>query len=40
MPSIVRFSMVFSGVFSGQTSGDPHGTIGLTIDPVVMVHNP
>ena len=40
MPSIVRFSMVFSGVFSGQSSGDPHGTIGLTIDPVVMVHNP
>ena len=39
-PSIVRFSMVFSGVFTDATSGDPNGTLGVTVDPVVMVHNP
>jgi hypothetical protein len=39
-PSIVRFSMVFSGVFTDATGADPNGTLGVTIDPVVMVHNP
>ncbi|MEY4307153.1 MAG: hypothetical protein RJA95_521, partial [Verrucomicrobiota bacterium] len=39
-PSIVRFSMVFSGVFSDASGADPNGTLGVTIDPVVMVHNP
>jgi hypothetical protein len=39
-PSIVRFSMVFSGVFTDPNGGDPNGTLGVTIDPVVMVHNP
>ena len=39
-PSIVRFSMVFSGVFTDATGLDPNGTLGVTIDPVVMVHNP
>ena len=39
-PSIVRFSMVFSGVYEGQTAGNPGGTIGVTIDPVVVVYNP
>lgn len=39
-PSIVRFSMIFSGVFSDATGADPNGTLGVTVDPVVMVHNP
>jgi hypothetical protein len=39
-PSIVRFSMVFSGVFTDANGADPNGTLGVTIDPVVMVHNP
>jgi hypothetical protein len=39
-PSIVRFSMVFSGVFTDATGADPNGTLGVTIDPVIMVHNP
>jgi hypothetical protein len=39
-PSIVRFSMIFSGVYEGQTSSNPGGTIGVTIDPVVVVYNP
>jgi hypothetical protein len=39
-PSIVRFSMVFSGVFTDATGLDPNGTLGVTIDPVIMVHNP
>lgn len=39
-PSIVRFSMIFSGVFSDPTSADLNGTLGVTVDPVVMVHNP
>ena len=39
-PSIVRFSMVFSGVFTDANGLDPNGTLGVTIDPVVMVHNP
>jgi hypothetical protein len=39
-PSIIRFSMVFSGVFTDATGADPNGTLGVTIDPVVMVHNP
>jgi hypothetical protein len=39
-PSIVRFSMVFSGVFADASGADPNGTLGVTIDPVVMVHNP
>jgi hypothetical protein len=39
-PSIVRFSMIFSGVFSDANSSDLNGTLGVTVDPVVMVHNP
>jgi len=39
-PSIVRFSMIFSGVFSDPTGADLNGTLGVTVDPVVMVHNP
>jgi hypothetical protein len=39
-PSIVRFSMVFSGVFSDATAADLNGTLGVTVDPVVVVHNP
>lgn len=44
-PSIVRFSMVFSGVFDNNITTDTLGnvslgTIGVTVDPVVMVHNP
>jgi len=44
-PSIVRFSMVFSGIFDQADSFDENGelnlgTIGVTVDPVVMVHNP
>jgi hypothetical protein len=39
-PSIVRFSMIFSGVFSNANTTDLNGTLGVTVDPVVMVHNP
>ena len=39
-PTIVRFSMIFSGVFTDATSTDINGTLGVTVDPVVMVHNP
>ena len=44
-PSIVRFSMVFSGVFNDAITTDSlgnisRGTLGVTVDPVVMVHNP
>ena len=37
-PSIIRFSMVFSGIF--DTSTDTNGTIGVSVDPVLVVHNP
>ena len=37
-PSIIRFSMVFSGIF--DTSTDANGTIGVSVDPVLVVHNP
>ena len=39
-PSIVRFSMIFSGVYESTSAGSPGGTIGVTIDPVVVVYNP
>ncbi len=44
-PSIVRFSMVFAGVFDPSQTLDElgninRGTIGVTVDPVVVVHNP
>jgi hypothetical protein len=40
-PSIVRFSMIFSTVFTpGGIPTDRLGTIGVTVDPVIMVHNP
>ena len=39
-PNIVRFSMIFSGVFSDPSASDINGTLGVTVDPVVMVHNP
>jgi hypothetical protein len=41
-PSIVRFSMIFSAVFTpgGTPGSDRLGTIGVTVDPVIMVHNP
>ena len=39
-PSIVRFSMVFSGVFDTAIAGDPNGTIGVSVDPLIVVHNP
>jgi hypothetical protein len=44
-PSIVRFSMVFAGVFDEAQTIDElgnisRGTIGVTVDPVVVVHNP
>ena len=44
-PSIVRFSMVFAGVFDPSQTIDElgnisRGTIGVTVDPVVVVHNP
>jgi len=44
-PSIVRFSMVYAGVFDPAQSVDElgnisKGTIGVTVDPVVVVHNP
>lgn len=37
-PSIIRFSMVFSGIF--DTGTDTNGTIGVSVDPVLVVHNP
>jgi hypothetical protein len=37
-PSIIRFSMVFSGIF--DTSTDVNGTIGVSVDPILVVHNP
>ena len=37
-PSIIRFSMVFSGIF--DTGTDANGTIGVSVDPVLVVHNP
>jgi hypothetical protein len=37
-PSIIRFSMVFSGIFDIGT--DANGTIGVSVDPVLVVHNP
>ena len=37
-PSIIRFSMVISGIFD-PTDGK-NGTLGATVDPVLVVHNP
>ena len=39
-PSIIRFSMVFSGVFQDPSSTDLNGMIGVSVDPVLVVHNP
>ncbi|MEI8127903.1 MAG: hypothetical protein WCG86_08865, partial [Actinomycetota bacterium] len=39
-PSIVRFSMIFSGVYESTSASSPGGTIGVTVDPVVVVYNP
>ncbi|MEI6794694.1 MAG: hypothetical protein WCL05_05595 [Verrucomicrobiota bacterium] len=39
-PSIIRFSMVFSGVFQDPSSADVNGMIGVSVDPVLVVHNP
>ncbi len=39
-PSIIRFSMVFSGVYEGKTAANLGGTIGVAVDPVIVVYNP